>query len=225
MLEKIKEKYKNELEQIIEGLSYGYYEELDQDNFECEVVDSFKANFKGNFSYGWDNGASKGVFIFKDFNFVIKIPFTHCDGDPLCGAIDSLYHWDYCGQEANRYKIAKNNNLEKVFLQTEFLTNINEHPIYIQCFAEPFSKINIEEHKSSTKADELEIENIAENDSYNYDLINTQWEADVYAVYGRDYYIKLKTFIKEKNIEDLRTDNIGYIGIYPVILDYAGFDY
>ena len=50
-----------------------------------------------------DNEASKGVFIFKDFNFVIKIPFSYYDGGKLCGDVEGGFDWDYCSQEVNRY--------------------------------------------------------------------------------------------------------------------------
>ena len=224
MLKEICTKYQSELEQIKKGLFYGHYDELDQDNFESEVVIPFEDNFDGDFSWGWDNGASKGVFIFKDFGFVIKIPFNYIDGDKLCGVVDGDNEWDYCSQEANRYTMAENEGLKNVFLETKLLGMMKGHPIYIQPFGEPINKINVNSYRSSTKDDIEKVRTIVEEE-FDYDYIDAGWEADLLVLYGEEYYKKFKCFINDTKIEDLRTANIGYFGKYPIILDYAGFDY
>ena len=222
MLENICKEYDKEIEEILDALKYGFYENLDQDSFELDIVEPFEEHYDK--SFGWDNGASKGVFIFKDFNFVIKIPFSYCDGDPLCGASEGRFDWDYCSQEVNRYDMAEQEGLQNVFLETAYLNDIDGYPIYIQPFAEPLDKINDREaYHSGTKEDIKEVENILEKSEYSY--INCEWEADIYALYGKQYYKKFKDFIKDREIEDLRHANVGYIGLNPVILDYAGFDY
>lgn len=223
MLENIKKNYKNEIQEILDALRYGYYEELDQDNFENDVVYDFEQHYQKPFN--WDCGASKGVLIFKNFGFVIKIPFNYCDGDILCGALEGDSDWDYCSQEKNRYQKAKQNRLQNIFLETSYLDDVCEYPVYIQMIAEPLNKMSFKEaeNKNKSSADSRKIVKII-NDENNYDWINTVWEADIFTLYGGKYYHKLKKFIKDNYINDLRTANIGYIGIYPVILDYAGFN-
>lgn len=220
MLEEIKIKYKNEIDEILDALKYCYYDELDQDDFEDDVICSFEEHYKKPF--GWDNGATKGVLIFKNYGFVIKIPFNHCDGYELYGATDGDNEWDYCSQEKNRFKAVKENDLQKVFLETDYLASVDNYPIYIQLFAEPLDKIDVNSHSSHTKED-IDIINNIIDENYFGD-INLSWEADMFALYGKKFYIKFKEFIHDYKIEDLRTANVGYVGLYPVILDYAGFN-
>ena len=223
MLENIKKNYEKEIQEILEALKYGYYEELDEYTFEDDVVFSFNEHYQKPFT--WACGASKGVLIFKNFGFVIKIPFNYCDGEMLCGAYEGDDDWNYCTQEKNRYQKAKQNRLQNIFLETSYLCNVDEHPVYIQMMAEPLNQMSFEEaeNKNKSSADNKKIIKIIDIEN-DYAWINNIWEADVFTLYGGKYYHKLKTFIKENNIEDLRDANIGYVGIYPVILDYAGFD-
>lgn len=222
MLEKICKEHENEIKEILEALNWCFFEELDQDCFETEVVEPFEYHYDKQF--GWDNGASKGVLIFKNFGFVIKIPFLYCDGDELSGAVEGKYDWDYCSQEANRYIKAEAEGLQNIFLETDFIGEVNDHPIYIQPFAEPLDKIGDKQsHRSCSKIDIHIVEDIIEENQYNY--INCEWEADIFALYGKRFYKKFKEFIKNNEIHDLRQANVGYVGLKPIILDYAGFDY
>jgi lantibiotic modifying enzyme len=50
-----------------------------------------------------------------------------------------------------------------------------------------------------------------------------EWLADAFEYYGLKTFNKLMNFIYEYNITDLHTDNIGYIGTRPVILDFSDF--
>lgn len=217
------EKYANELKEIISALKNCYFEDLeDEEVFENDVIEPFKEKYKHNFTY--NSGATKGVLIFDNLGFVIKIPFSYCDGITLCGAYDGFEDWDYCSQEVNRYDFAEEQKVEQIFLKTELIDYINGFPIYIQEYAEPLSHITKEhliEHKSSTDNDIDEIDKIINKENYEY--INSEWEADVLVYYGKDFYLKFRDFIKEYDISDLRTPNIGYIGKQPIILDYAGF--
>lgn len=223
MLEEICKKYNNEIKKILDALKYGCYEELDQDTFEDDVVCAFEEHYHKK--YGWDNGATKGVFIFKNFGFVIKIPFNHCDGYELCGASVGDSDWDYCSQEKNRYAIAKKNGLQSIFLETALIGNVDGYPIYIQPIAQSLTNLgyDFKNEKSKTSTDDMKVVKMI-NEENNYNWINGIWEADVFAMYGGKYYHKFKNFIKNNYINDLRDDNIGYIGLKPVILDYAGYD-
>lgn len=225
MLEEICKKYDTEIKEILDALNYCFLDELEQDTFESDVICSFEEHYKKPFN--WDNGASKGVLIFKNYGFVIKIPFNYCDGDELCGASEGESNWDYCSQEENRYIQAKKHGLSKLFLQTSWIGEVDEHPIYIQLIAEPLDKLDYSKSKKSNRSkssdDEIKIVKMI-NEENDYNWIDTEWEADVFTMYGGKYYHKFKQYIKNNYIEDLRDANIGYVGLYPVILDYAGFD-
>ena len=222
MLEEICKRYNNEIKEILNALEYGCYEELDQDTFEDDVVCAFDEHYHKQ--YGWDNGATKGVFIFKKFGFVIKIPFNYCDGEELCGAYEGDSDWDYCSQEKNRYANAKKFGLQGIFLETALVGRVDGYPIYIQPIAQSLTNLGYEfsSNRKTSKDDMKTIQMIIEEN--NFGCIDSAWEADIFAMYGGKYYHKFKNFIKENYIEDLRNDNIGYVGLKPVILDYAGFD-
>jgi len=225
MLEEICKKYDTEIKEILNALDYCFLDELDQDSFEMDVVCCFEDHYKKPFN--WDNGATKGVLIFKNYGFVIKIPFTYCDGCELCGAYEGDTDWDYCSQEENRYLKAKKNGLSQIFLQTSCIGEVDEHPIYIQLIAEPLDKIDYNDSRKSNHSkssrDEIKVVKMI-NEENDYSWINGLWEADVFTMYGGKYYHRFKKYIKDNCINDLRDANVGYVGLKPVILDYAGFD-
>ena len=63
------------------------------------------------------------------------------------------------------------------------------------------------------------------NSKNSYSLLDELWENTLYTVKGKDFFCKVKEFIKIEDINDLRRANIGYLKGQPVLIDYAGFDY
>ena len=224
MLNKFLNEYENEIREILDALHDCYFDELDDYTFDESIVAPFKDNYKKPFRAA--NGATKGVLIFPNFGFVIKIPFIFCDGDELCGAQDGVNAWDYCSQEACRYEMAEEEGFGDIFLETDLLGEVNNHPIYIQPYAEVLSKIDGSEydskHRSGTDMDRTFVKEI--DDAENYDTLNSMWEADLLVRYGIKKFKSFKKYIKDNWINDLRDENIGYIGKNPVLIDYAGFD-
>ena len=224
MLNKFLNEYENEIREILDALHDCYFDELDDYTFDESVVIPFNDSYKKPFKAA--NGASKGVLIFPDFGFVIKIPFIFCDGDEMCGAQDGVNAWDYCSQEACRYEMAEEEGFGDIFLETDLLGEVNNHPIYIQPYAEVLSKIDGNEydskHRSGTDMDRTFVKEI--DDAENYDTLNSMWEADLLVRYGIEKFKSFKKYIKDNWINDLRDENIGYIGKNPVLIDYAGFN-
>lgn len=224
MLKEIISKNKNELNEIMKALSKCDFEELDYDIFESTFAYDFMHHYGKTIRFA--SGASKGVLIFQDLNFVIKIPFSYCDGCELCGADESNFGWDYCDQEVTRYELAKDDGFQDVFLEVEFFDYVNGYPIYIQPYAVILDSLTDIEykalHNSSEKRDELFIRNVDNAENYSY--LNSKWEADLYRIYGIGFYRKFKMFLQNNYIDDLNSDNIGYIGKRPVLVDYAGFN-
>lgn len=224
MLNKFLNEYENELREILDALHDCYFDELDDYTFDESVVAPFNDNYKKPFKTA--SGASKGVLIFPNFGFVIKIPFIFCDGDEMCGACDGVHDWDYCSQEVCRYEMAEEEGFGDIFLETDLLGEVNNHPIYIQPYAEVLSKIDGSEydskHRSGTDMDRTFVKEI--DDAENYDTLNSMWEADLLVRYGIEKFKSFKKYIKDNWINDLRDENIGYIGKNPVLIDYAGFD-
>lgn len=217
----LQEKYSKELKEILESLnkieSENFYD-LDQDNFDYQLVDDFKMFYNGKFKA--DCGASKGVLIFDNFGFVIKIPFSMCDGEELYGAYECEEdkNWNYCEQEAIRYSMAEKKGMNEIFLKTELIKDFDTYPIYIQEIAEPLSSIDASDKSRSSHSDA--DENFVRNHS---DIADVSWQADIYAVYGEDYFFEFLDFVEDIGINDLRDANVGYVGMKPIIFDYAGF--
>ena len=224
MLDKFFHEYGKEINEILDALHDCYFDELDQYSFDDDVVYPFNEKYKKPFKTA--SGASKGVLIFPDFGFVIKIPFIFCDGDEMCGAQDGVNAWDYCSQEACRYEMAEEEGFGDIFLETDLLGEVNNHPIYIQPYAEVLSKIDGSEydskHRSGTDMDRTFVKEI--DDAENYDTLSSMWEADLLVRYGIEKFKSFKKYIKDNWINDLRDENIGYIGKNPVLIDYAGFN-
>ena len=224
MLNKFLNEYENEIREILDALHDCYFDELDDYTFDESIVAPFKDNYKKPFRAA--NGATKGILIFPDFGFVIKIPFIFCDGDEMCGAQDGVNAWDYCSQEVCRYEMAEEEGFGDIFLETDLLGEVNNHPIYIQPYVEVLSKIDGSEydskHRSGTDMDRTFVKEI--DDAENYDTLNSMWEADLLVRYGIEKFKSFKKYIKDNWINDLRDENIGYIGKNPVLIDYAGFN-
>lgn len=217
------EKYKKDLFWIKKALYNCYFEDLeDANSFEEDVFYPFKEGYDNQVD--WASGATKGVLIFKNLGFVIKIPFVRCDGEDLYGADDAENKWDYCEQESVRYEQYSKAGFNDIFLKTEFIDYVNDHPIYIQELAIPLAQIkeNDESHKSCSNDEIEKVKKLWEiND---YEMINSEWEADILTLYGEEYYCNFMKFIIEYTLDDLRDTNIGYVGKKPIILDYAGFN-
>ena len=221
MLEEIILKNKNELNKIMEALSYCNFDDLDYETFESVLIYDFMNNYTQPIEYA--SGASKGVLIFKNLGFVIKIPFAYCDGCELNGAEESEYGWDYCDQEIMRYEMALNAGVQNVFLEIKFFDYINGYPIYIQPYADIIAALTDVEYKTlHSSSEEKDIEFVKHIDNIeNYSYLNSQWEADLYILYGIEFYKKFKLFLEKNCIYDLTSDNIGYIGKNPILIDYA----
>ena len=217
----MKEKYREEINKIYNALYNSdidfYY--LDEYSFEEEVVNPFKEKYKE--SFGWDSGATKGVLIFKQFDFVIKIPYTSCDGDELIGAVvkNSDDCWNYCQAELERYERACQLGIQDAFAEIDELFDLpNGFPAYIQKFCDTFAY--------AYPAGQDYIEEVSTTNLKNsYSFLDELWENTLYTKKGKDFFCKVKEFIKIEDINDLRRANIGYLKGQPVLIDYAGFDY
>lgn len=209
---------KKELDLILEALEYCDFQDLSDNVFYGNIVCPFRSRYKKEFYY--DYGASKGVLAFKDLGFVIKIPFIGNGDYDFIGA-DCENGWDYCQVEAEKYKIASSSGLEQCFAETQFISSINEHPIYIQEFATMFDG-GCSASSCHNEEDLEKVKSLCKSNNYN--CFNTIWLSDAFNFFGEEIFYKLMNFINDCDISDLHSGNIGYIGMRPILVDYSSWN-
>ena len=198
---------------------------LTSNNFYDDIFICLKN--KNNLEYRM--GASKAVLVPKETDYVIKIPFMGCFEEDwekeeyvfsnFEGAEDDENYWNYCLKEIHIYEKAEAANVEKVFLKTTYEGNINDFPIYSQ------PKVNTFVEDNYVKCSNEEIDSTkAKVREKNFNVFSPTWLFHAFNYYGDDYIFRLLSFIKEENIYDLHSGNLGWVGNRPVIVDYAGFE-
>lgn len=221
---------KEDLDEILEALSYGTFDENDEADFYSIVVQPFSEKYKKPFDYA--TGATKGVLIFEQLGFVIKIPFCRnsedCYYNSAYGEYECCYFtgadtdngWDYCEAEANKYERAEEEGLAQCFAKTKKIGDIDGYPIYMQELADIYKSIDYQ--SSHTEEDSRQVSSIC--NSNNFYMFNIEWLSDSFHYYGEKVFHKLLEFIRTVGINDLHDGNIGYIGNRPVLVDYSSFD-
>lgn len=221
---------KEDLDEILEALSYGTFDENDEADFYSIVVQPFSEKYKKPFDYA--TGATKGVLIFEQLGFVIKIPFCRnsedCYYNSAYGEYECCYFtgadtdngWDYCEAEANKYERAEEEGLAQCFAKTKKIGDIDGYPIYMQELADIYKSIDYQ--SSHTEEDSRQVSSIC--NSNNFYMFNIEWLSDAFHYYGEKVFHKLLEFIRTVGINDLHDGNIGYIGNRPVLVDYSSFD-
>lgn len=187
------------------------------------IAKEFRSNYKGTETYVVHNGATKGVFVFPNLHYVIKIPFTHsCEDEELYGADAQNNNWDYCEAEVLKYNQATDNGVNECFAKTSCIyTTACGYPIYLQEQAEIFN----EDFSRTQRYSEDEKNSMRERCySGGYSCFNSTWLNDVFNFYGEEKFYKLLSFIEDADIRDLHDGNIGYIGMRPVLVDYSSYN-
>lgn len=199
----------------------------ENDNKEIVINDEEENFFQGH-KYCVKCGASKIVFIFEDFNEVIKIPFngeyyhsyrkgnvtgTYYDGfDNYIEIENEIY------QRSDRY-------LKEILLNNKFIFNFGNVPIYIQTkifqtFSERLHDKNfkLKDYKDALKqVDKLILKN--DNSLTVASLPDKRFLADIL-----NYYEDAKFIIPEIDFDDMHNDNYGYLkNGKPVIFDFSEF--
>ena len=155
-------------------------------------------------------GASKVVFMTSKIdNWVFKVPYKD-------------YESNYCQMEVEIYENAEREGVEEFFAPCYFLENFDGAAIYVMARAEvSFDRLysDLYERFSSEGRAENEIEDmlidIEDSDEY------VDWLFPYYSDY--DSFEKFVEFLRNSNINDLHSGNIGYIGDNVVLIDYSGY--
>jgi hypothetical protein len=154
------------------------------------------------------NGLTKGVLVFDELDWVVKIPL-HADF--------SRPDINYCEREQFVYEQAKKRGVAEIFAESYFLMDFCGRPIYIM------KKVEANEEKVST-----DLYNKAISEGYEEDFQSMDSEEQVeelfYYYYGRDFLQEYFAFCEDYEINDIHTSNIGYDeNDKPVVIDYSGY--
>ena len=181
------------------------------------------------------SGVSKVAIIPKEKNYVIKIPYygkyRKSNGikcfDPYFSSISKSS--DYCKSEEIIYNKAKANGLDTFFAEIEQIGKIKSIPIYVQRKAVIFEDVyypeddeeeNLNEHEISIfKTITTKYSNLVEDE-----YLPISWMKDFICSYGELAFDKLYHFLSDNDIQDLHSENIGYICERPVLVDFSGFE-
>ena len=170
--------------------SLGWYE------FEDVMVDNEDVKL--------ENGATKGVFIFPDNDYVFKIELgSGC-----------------CKREEEIYEEAEEAGLQRFFAKSVLYDVINGVEIYAQ------PKLIIPEYDKDETVDlsPAALELLDSCDDCNGLCENTLFE-EFYITYDISLLEQLIDFINNNNINDLHSNNIGYtVKNEPVFIDYGGYE-
>ena len=181
------------------------------------------------------SGVSKVAIIPKEKNYVIKIPYygVYRKGngikcfDPYFSSISKSS--DYCKSEEIIYNKAKANGLETFFAEIEQIGKIKSIPIYVQRKAVIFEDVYYPEDDEEENLNEREVSIFKTITTKYSDLVEDEylpisWMKDFICSYGELAFDKLYNFLSNNNIQDLHSENIGYICERPVLVDFSGFE-
>ena len=154
-----------------------------------------------------NSGATKGVIIVRN-DFVIKLPFN------------DDYDIDYISLEYNNYMAAVANGVQDFFSPCEVIDfKIDYNDIYYK------SKILIMDYAFvdvDINNNYISQSNLSDNDEYDNDQLDIIRIFSNY--YDDDVIISLLEFIKDYEIDDFHSSNIGRLDDYtPILIDYSGY--
>lgn len=184
-----------------------------------------------------NNGATKGVMIFDNLDYVLKFPFMK----------EEIERWDknshifvtqvkdtinYCEIESEVYDDAVREGIEDMFAETFLLGYFHDFPVYaqkrVECdedsLTDSFSNHCYEEWCSENGYDS---DDETARDEYNDVSYDYEDASEVY-VCMRDYYsaeefVRFCNFIDDNYINDLHVGNFGFFKGRLVVIDFSGY--
>lgn len=174
-------------------------------------------------------GATKIVFIWDDFDFVIKIPFygkgyyEEAYEKPQLKGIEEFGNsfcneepWNYCAAEEQVYRAAYEKDLEYFFCGTQYICSIGDIKFYAS------EKMDEEFFYDYSKKPSEESYNKAYFSPYYVDM-NDNCAAMLFEQNDKEEVYKLQQFLRSWNLNDFHCGNFGYINNHLRIIDYSGF--
>jgi hypothetical protein len=199
----------------------------------------------------WDTGVSKGVLIFGELDYVIKIPF-YCewfegdggyydeddnwvDGDPgepsgyaFQGVeVEGYCHqneWDYCETEELRYLVAEKNDMEEHFAKTWCIGTVSDWPIYAQVKCCMYSSADSHSTRSKKVYTNKDRESAKSIKDATHFWVEDEWLIDFLHYWGQERLMAFIEFCDKWFIDDLHQGNLGYVCGVPCLVDYSSFN-
>lgn len=176
--------------------------------------------------YGWleevihdlqviERGETKTVLIYRDWDFVIKIPNYY-----------AYPKYDYCKLESDKYQSAKDCGIEKLLLETAYLITAGCIDLYVQprfsCAATEHESMRKASRKTHNLENKKIVRKIAKT-TYDGYRIDSVWLARALQLYGKKFFLRFEKWSHENRVGDLHRNNVGWLKGKPIILDYSGY--
>ena len=193
-------------------------------NWVSHIYDEIKLDYPNSICFS--SGATKGVLIPVEEDYVLKIPFF-CEYESYSEQYLEFYGADepegkdYCMVEIIKYEQVKEAGLEDCFAKIEILGRVNDRPIYIQ---EKATEIFSDDREAAFYSEAIKESTKAKCQELNVDCFNACWISDFLNYFSEEVFIKLQDFLYNNRIWDLHSGNLGYIGDRPVIIDWGGYN-
>lgn len=164
-------------------------------------------------------GCTKAVFLFEDWDVVIKIPFNgNYYFDPDTGKTVFEDIPNHIVIENQIYEDASD-EMQEILLKNEYLFNYNDLEIYAQVAIEETERERI--HSALTQELLDKVQAVRDSRSFGYKCPCNNFLAAVMLQHPDTYE---DIFDELCNIEDMHDDNYGYLANgMAVIHDYAGY--
>lgn len=189
---------------------------LEQTVVDCSQIES--GEFEGVKFDGFF-GCTKAVFLFEDWDVVIKIPFNgnYCF-DPDTGIPVFQDIPNHIVIENQIYEDASD-EMKEILLKNEYLFNYNDLEIYAQVAIEETEREKI--HSALTQELLDKVQAARDSRPFGYDCPCDDFLAEVMLQHPDTYE---DIFDELCNMKDMHNDNYGYLANgMAVIHDYAGY--
>ena len=221
----------NEIKEIVDALrTYGLDEVVLKPRDERMQNDSgrplsfqnvvYKCLKNTDLEFEYDSGATKGVIIPLDADYVIKFPLYTTRGE---GPVD------FCAREVVVYEEAKKFGLNHMLAAVQVF-KFDDIPYYV--YVQEKADVNTDENEdilltySSNQIAQEDYDNEDERNSAAWDYMHEMPVEDcIYAIFGEynKYASQLVDLFLDMNINDIHSGNFGYNGGHPVLIDYSGY--
>lgn len=175
------------------------------------------------------NGASKGVIVSDELEYVVKIPFAARYSGKIA---------DYCKFEYENYCEAKKAKLDNFFAETIFLGEILGVPVYLQekldCDEERLSNTHYNlayneycklfELNTSAAETVEKFQEYYEEEFYSTGVDGDSSMLDLFRLtHSPEEVYAFDNFCNKHCINDLHMGNFGYRGYEIIAIDFSGY--